>query len=111
MTLKGLRTLRSLMILTIFSFSLVMHKDIIEIITTVKSMMFHPFLMYELLPLNKNPYAMIFSTASKIKKLVNTMSAILKNATKPLLGSFKGLSRASKTLETAIKKRVIISKV
>jgi hypothetical protein len=111
MTLNGRKTLRSRKIFTIFSLSLVILIEIIEIITTVKSIMFQPFLKYELVPLNRNPYAIILRVASNMKNDVKTISAMLRKATNPLFGSLRGLSKAKRTLESAIRVRVIISNV
>jgi len=52
---------------------------------------------------------MIFRIASRVKKDVNTMSDIYKNEIKKLEGEFNGLSRAKRTLEMAISKRINIS--
>lgn len=105
-TLKGLKILSSLNILTNLNLLPVTVMDTTDMITTNKSMMFHPLRMYEISPLNKNPWEMIFSTPSPIKKEVRTISAFIRKSVRVLFGSFRGLSRARFTLEKAIRRRM-----
>lgn len=71
-TLSGLKILRSLKILTNLNLLPVTVIDTTEIITTRKSIIFHPFLRYEISPLNMKPCDIIFRTPSPMKKDVNT---------------------------------------
>jgi hypothetical protein len=73
-TLSGLKMRKSLNILTILNLLLETTRLTIDIITTIKSIAFHPFLMYETSPLNKKPEDTIFKIDSAKKKEVNIKS-------------------------------------
>lgn len=74
MTLRGLRTLRSLRILTILSLLEVIAREMMDTITTMKSMTFQPFLRKAVLLLRRKPKVIILNTDSLVKKMVRMMS-------------------------------------
>jgi hypothetical protein len=80
-----------------------------EIITTMKSMAFHPLRKYEISPLKRKPKEIIFRSDSARKKEVRMKSEYSRKYASVLCGLLRGLSSASNILEIAIKNRMNIS--
>ena len=73
-TLRGLNTLSSLIILTILILLPEINNENNDSKTITKSMKFHPFLRYDLEPFIINPKAIIFIVASIANKIVKVKS-------------------------------------
>jgi len=75
MTLNGLKTLIILRVLNTFKL-FGPKNEMIDVITTKKSIAFHGFLMYENSPFSMKPKAMILIMTSSVKTEVRQMSII-----------------------------------
>jgi hypothetical protein len=107
--LKGLNILDILKIFIIPKFNDVILNEVIEIHTIKKSIIFHGFLKYDSSPLKINPITIVFKVNSRVKKDVNTASAIFKLLENVELGSVKGLSSVNKIVDISIKNKMKLS--
>lgn len=110
MTRIGLTTLSSLKTLKILSLPFSIESEMIERITTMKSMRFHPFLRKESFPLKSMPVLMILEIHSKVKTDVKKMSDFTRKEKRELFGSRSGFSKARRTLWVRIRVKMNFSK-